>query len=99
VLPFDPPGVDPLLGLAERLRLDGAGAYPSNFFRADQAGRFQDTQVLHGSRQRHGQGPRQFAHRGRATAQPLDHGPPRGIRERLKQPIQLGRLVKHVPKY
>src|SRR5277367_1291759 len=26
VLPLDPAGVDPLLGLAERLRLDGAGA-------------------------------------------------------------------------
>jgi hypothetical protein len=99
LLPFDPPGVNPLLGLAERLRFDGAGAHPANLFRANEAGRLQHAEVLHGRRQRHGQRPGQFAHRCRAAAQPLDHGPPCGVCEGVKQPVQLGRLVKHMPNY
>src|SRR6266481_1316065 len=48
VFPLKPPGVDPLLGQAERFGLNGAGAHAADLFRTYQARRLQDAQVLHG---------------------------------------------------
>ncbi len=38
---------DPLLGPAQRLRLDMAGVHPSDLLRSHQAARLQDLEVLH----------------------------------------------------
>src|SRR5580658_8196269 len=55
VLPLGPAGVDPLLGLAERLGRDRAGAHPADLLAAHEAGGFQHAQVLHRGWQRHRQ--------------------------------------------
>src|SRR6516225_1022523 len=99
VLPLDPPGVDPLLGLAERLRLDGAGAHPTNLLRSHEARVLQHAEVLHHRRQRHRERPSQLTDRSWSTAQPLYHRPARQVGEGMEQVVEIGRLVKHMPKY
>lgn len=99
VLPLDPPGVDPPFSLAERLRFDGAGTDPADLFRAHQACRLQDAEVLHRGRQRHRERPGQLAHRSRSTAQPFYHGSAPWVGEGVEQAVQIGRLVKHILNY
>ena len=99
VFPLDPPLVDPALGLAERARVEGAGAHPAELLRPHQARRLEHAEVLHGRRQGHRQRAGQVAHRRRPAAQPLHHRPPCGVGEGVEQAIEAGRLVNHILKY
>src|SRR6516225_4465918 len=101
VLPLDPSGVDPLLGLAERLRLDGAATHPTNLLRSHDARVLQHAEMLHCRRQRHRERPSELTDRSRCTGQPLYNRPARRVGEGMEQAIevQIGRLVKHMPKY
>jgi hypothetical protein len=49
--------------------------------------------------QRHVGGTRQLAHRGGAGAEPAQHGAPRGIAQRAKDPVEVHLLVRHVPNH
>src|SRR5579859_180183 len=90
---------DPALGQAQCGGIDTAGAHPPQLLRADQPARLQHLQVLHHRRQRHGQGPRQLADRGRPAAQALHHAAAGRVRERLEDAVERGVLVNHLLKY
>ena len=93
------PRPDPPPRPLERLRLDRKGAHAADLLRTHQARRFQDADVLHRRRERHGQRPRQFTHRQRPATEPLDNGAARRIGEGVEQAIEIGRSVKHMPNY
>src|ERR1700677_4365800 len=94
-LPFDASGVEPLLGFAERLGLDPAGADAAGLLADDETGPFEHRQMLGDRGKRHRERAPELADAGRAERKPLDHRPPRGIGERMKREIESVGSVKH----
>ncbi len=65
--------------------------------RTSQPARFENLQVLHHRRQRHGQRLGQLTHRGGAAAQPFDHPTTCRVGQGMKDLVQRSALVKHLP--
>ena len=79
--------------------LDPAHACPSDLLGLHDPARLEDLHVLDDGRQGHCQGFCQFTDRGGSRGEPFHHGAPALVGQRLKGPIQVDRLVKHVLEY
>src|SRR5262249_56019248 len=65
----------------------------------DRGGPVEHVEMLRERWERHVKGARQLAH-GRGTgAEPAQHGAPRGIAQRAKDPVEVRLLVRHVPNH
>ena len=88
-LPLRAVVADPLLQASNPAGFDAAGAHPAQLLRVRQPALLQDLQVLRhrgqGDAQRRGQG----RNRQRARAEPVEHCPPRGVAEGVKQPVDV----------
>ena len=89
---------NPVPGAVQGPRDELVGADPAGLGRGDDPGRLQDPQVLDDSRERHRERLGQFADRRRTTGQPLDHGAPAGVPERMEDLVK-PRILRHIPKY
>jgi hypothetical protein len=93
--PQGPPLVDPVLGRAQRGRLDRAGAHPPDLLRADEAAGLEHLDVLDHRRERHLERLRELAHRRRPTRQAVDHRAAAGVSERVEDLVER-RMVKQL---
>ena len=78
--------------ILRRRRMNAAGMVPFGAFSLD----LKRWALLDDRGERHGERPAELADRRRALAEPLHHGAPAGVRERLEDPVE---LVKHVLEY
>ena len=97
-VPGQPALVEPFLGLAQRLGIDGAGAHPADLLGGHQPALLEHLQMLHDGRQRHGEaaGPVRSPMPVRGSA--VDDLPARRIGQCLEHQIERRRLVKHALK-
>src|SRR5215813_14239163 len=89
----------PALCRFERLRHEPIGAHAAGLARADEAALFEHVEMLRERWERHVEGARQLAHGGGAGAEPAQHGAPRGIAQRAKDPVEVWLLVRHMPNH
>src|SRR5262249_53049561 len=89
----------PALGRLQRLGHEPIGTHAADLARADEARLFENVEMLRERRKRHVEGARQLAHGGGAGAEPAQHGAPRGIAQRAKDPVELRLLVRHMPNH
>src|SRR5262249_43474850 len=89
----------PALCRFERLRHEPIGAHAAGLARADEAALFEHVEMLRERGKRHVEGARQLAHGRGAGAEPAQHGAPRGIAERAKDPVEVHLLVRHMPNH
>jgi hypothetical protein len=80
---------DPLLQGVESSGLDPAGADPAQLFRPGQPAFFEDLEVLRHRGERNAQRRGQGRHRHRTLAQPVEHRPPRGVPQGVKQAVDI----------
>src|SRR5262249_6812117 len=83
----------------QRLRHEPIGAHAAGLARADEAALFEHVEMLRERAKRHVEGARQLAHGRGAGAEPAQHGAPRGIAQRAKDPVKLHLLVRHMPNH
>jgi hypothetical protein len=90
---------NPTLGSSESAWLKAAGTDPTALLGPDKIAVLKDLHVMHDRGQGHVERLGQFAHRGRACDEALDHAPPSSVSQCLKDAIQLGPMVNHFIKY
>src|SRR5262249_53560889 len=89
----------PALRRLQRPRHESIGAHAADLARADQAALFKNVEMLRERWERHVEGARQLAHGGGAGTEPAQHGAPRGIAQRAKDPVEMHLLVRHMPNH
>ena len=82
----------PLVGAGERSGVEAAEMGAAAHLAADQPGVLQRLDVLRGGRERDREGFGELADRSLAAGELAKHPPPRGVAERVKDGIELGRL-------
>lgn len=84
-------GLDPLARLAQRHgRAEPALAHPPHLLGLDEAGEFQDPDVLLDPVEGQARGGRELAQRRRAAAQAFEDAPSLGVREREERRVERG---------
>jgi hypothetical protein len=92
--PEGPTLANPLVGHAQTVRVEVAGADPTGLLGADEATSLQHLQVLHNGRERQVKGAGEIGGRTRREAEPLHDGAPCRIPEGMEY-LADPRIVKH----
>jgi len=91
----------PLLGGDQRPRRQAVGAHASGLARPDEAATLQHVEMLRERRQRHPERARELGDGRGAAAQPVQHGAPRRVGERMEHTVEtagtLRGLLRHMP--